>query len=75
MAEMRILVLNAGSSSLKFAVHDAGGKEVSAGRGTEIGASARIEVAGKGAPCAAPDHAGAMRAVLGALGQQGLGLG
>ena len=72
---MRILVLNAGSSSLKFAVHDLGGKEISAGRVTEIGASARIEVAGASTPCAAPDHAGAMRAVLGALGQQGLGLG
>jgi len=69
---MRILVINAGSSSIKFAVYDAGGAELCAGRVTEIGGDARIERAGRSAPCRAPDHAGAMRAVLAALSEAGL---
>jgi len=69
---MRILVINAGSSSIKFAVYDAGGAELCAGRVTEIGGDARIERAGSSAPCRAPDHAGAMRAVLAALSEAGL---
>lgn len=41
---MAVLVVNAGSSSLKVAVFDEGLREVLAGRVTEIGGAARVEI-------------------------------
>ena len=41
---MAVLVVNAGSSSVKVAVFDEGLREVLAGRVTEIGGAARVEV-------------------------------
>jgi acetate kinase len=66
-----ILVVNAGSSSLKLAVHDAALNELAAVRATEIGGDARIEAQGRSGLHALPDHAAALTAGLDLLAEQG----
>ena len=61
------LVINAGSSSIKIAVFDAGLREVMAGRVSEIGGAARIEMAEISRAQDLPDHDAALAALLQAL--------
>lgn len=63
-----LLVVNAGSSSIKLAVFDAGLVEVAAARVTEIGPQARIEAGARREVAALADHGAAMAAALAALG-------
>lgn len=69
---MRILVVNAGSSSIKAMVFDAGLAVLAAASVAEIGGVARIKARGVTEPCVAPDHHAAMAAVLAALAGQGV---
>ncbi|SHI80647.1 acetate/propionate family kinase [Wenxinia saemankumensis] len=66
-----ILVLNAGSSSLKADLFDAALAPVAGARVGEIGGAARLTLAGETRPVAAPDHAAALDLVLGALSEAG----
>lgn len=66
----KILVVNAGSSSVKFAVF-ADGQEVAAGAVAEIGAAARLKFGGQRRAVDAPDHHAAVAACLGVLAQAG----
>ena len=63
-----LLVVNAGSSSIKLAVFDAALAQVASARVTEIGPAARIDAAGQHSSRALADHAAALAAGLGALG-------
>lgn len=69
-----ILVLNAGSSSIKFAVFDADLNESCAGIAAEIGAGGFVEVDGIREAKPLIDHRAALRAVLAALEYKGVGL-
>ncbi len=62
-----LLVVNAGSSSLKVSVFDAGLAELARGMVAEIGGAAQMQAAGRTGPVAAGDHAQALRLLLGAL--------
>lgn len=64
-----LLVVNAGSSSIKLAVFDAGLAQVLAASVTEIGGAGRLVVGAAAQECAAADH----RAALG-LALEGLGV-
>lgn len=64
---MAVLVVNAGSSSIKAAVFAPDLTEVAALRVTEIGGAARLDGMGLSATVAAPDPAAAMAAILAAL--------
>lgn len=57
---MAVLVVNAGSSSLKVAVFDEGLREVLAGRVTEIGGAARVEIGPLQGARVVADHAAAL---------------
>ena len=72
---MAVLVVNAGSSSLKVAVFDAGLREVLAGRVTEIGGAARVEVGPLVGARSVPDHAAAMALVFEAMEEAGISVG
>lgn len=63
---MAVLVVNAGSSSLKLALFDEGLASRFSGMVSEIGSSARLICAGRREAVSAPDHAGALAALLGA---------
>ena len=69
-----VLVINAGSSSIRFAMFGAGLAPGLRGSVTGIGGEARFEIAGAGAGVAAPDHATALRLVLQALAGRGIAL-
>lgn len=69
--EALLLVLNAGSSSVKFALFDEELIEVAGGAVTEIGGNSRLVFNGKSASCPAADHGAAMDAVLTCLEQGG----
>lgn len=62
----KILVVNAGSSSVKFAVF-AGGAEIASGSVSEVGGAARLAFAGQKRAVEAPDHRAAVAACLAAL--------
>lgn len=68
---MTILTLNAGSSSLKFAVFDRKGGRTASGTVEEVGAAARLSVRGPDGSgeqgVDAPDHAAALAVALAAL--------
>lgn len=64
---MAVLVINAGSSSLKVAAFDGTLAPIAAARVTEIGGDARLEEAGTSTPVPAVDYTSAMAAVLAAL--------
>ena len=67
-----ILVLNAGSSSIKFALFDAGLRERLSGGVTEIGGAGRLSIGGTSGPVQAADHPAALGLLLGALAGQGV---
>ena len=70
--ETRLLVLNAGSSSIKFAVFRDDLSEVVSGLAEGIGGAARLRITGAEAQAAFTDHAGALAAILAALEARGL---
>ena len=70
-----ILVLNAGSSSIKFAVFDGGLAQVCAGLAAEIGSGGFVEVDGQRDPKPLIDHRAALGAVLDALKAKGISVG
>ena len=57
---MEVLVVNAGSSSVKVALFDADLTERMSGRVTEIGGAARVEVGALTGARVVPDHAAAL---------------
>lgn len=70
--ERRILVLNAGSSSIKFAVFDGAACKLIAGMAEEIGGpQATLSVGGTQDRAPLPDHAAALGAILSALAARG----
>jgi len=69
----KILVVNAGSSSVKFAVF-ADGTAVAAGAASEIGGAGRFTFDGKARAMDLPDHRAAVAACLAALDGAGHGL-
>jgi len=69
-----ILVLNAGSSSIKFAAFDGAGSQVLSGIAEGIGGSSRLIVGDEVAELPFIDHRAALTAVLSALKARGFGL-
>lgn len=69
-----ILVVNAGSSSIKFAVFDSGLKRRLTGGATGIGGASNLTVDGESRAADFADHREALRAVLGALKDCGIRL-
>jgi acetate kinase len=69
-----ILVVNAGSSSVKIEVFDLALNSVVSGAVSEIGTAARLKLAGQIRPVAATDHADALTHLLDALAVQGIPL-
>ncbi len=67
-----ILVLNAGSSSLKAAVFGPDQAPALQVVITEIGGASELRTAGESRPCAAPDHAAATALVLAQLADRGI---
>ncbi|MES2433698.1 MAG: acetate kinase [Pseudomonadota bacterium] len=70
-----LLVVNAGSSSIKLAVFDAELREVMAGSVTEIGGAGRLSLGAVARDCAAADHRAALALAFEAMAAQGVGLG
>ncbi|WP_371153360.1 acetate/propionate family kinase [Jannaschia sp. 2305UL9-9] len=66
-----MLVINAGSSSVKFALFDADLTQVLSGAVSEIGGKAELDIGGDRHPATAPDHADAMDLVLSSLAGRG----
>ena len=64
MAERAILVVNAGSSSVKAALFGAGGGALLTLTVSEVGGAARLRVGADERPCAAPDHGAAIGLIL-----------
>ncbi len=69
-----ILVVNAGSSSIKVEVYDMALTSVIAGRVSEIGGAAQMKLHGPEQAIDAPDHHAALRHLLDGLAGQGLRL-
>jgi len=69
-----ILVLNAGSSSIKCAVFDAALNRVSSSMAEGIGGAARLHIGGKTQACTLPNHAAALRALLTGMAKEGVTL-
>ena len=67
-----ILVLNAGSSSIKFAVFGSDLTRKLAGSATEIGGAAQLEIDGQTSSASLPDHKTALAAILNALQDHGI---
>jgi acetate kinase len=67
-----ILVVNAGSSSIKIEVFDAALSSVVAGAVSEISGQAKMELDGKAHSVLAPDHATALTHLLDTLALQGI---
>lgn len=72
---MAVLVVNAGSSSVKVAVFDEGLREVLGGRVTEIGGAARVEVGPLVGARVVADHAAAMALVFEGMEEAGVSVG
>ena len=70
----KILVLNAGSSSLKFAVFSENLSEDIAGIAENIGGASRLKVADTVTQTPFIDHRSALKAVLNALSERGYGV-
>lgn len=69
-----VLVLNAGSSSIRFAVFDGDLAQVAGGIAAEIGGpDATLKAGGSAVRMPLPNHAAALEAILAALEGQGLG--
>lgn len=71
MADDPILVVNAGSSSVKAALFGADGAALAAFSVTEVGGAARLGTGAEDGPCDAPDHAAAVGLILDACARQG----
>jgi acetate kinase len=69
-----ILVINAGSSSIKFALFDDDLQEHLSGQATEIGGDARLIVDGRESAANLADHRAALAAILAQLQARGYGL-
>ena len=69
-----MLVVNAGSSSIKLAVFDAGLRQILAGSVTEIGGAGRLSLGAVDRGCAAVDHRAALALAFEALAAQGVAL-
>lgn len=69
-----LLVVNAGSSSIKVAVFDADLTERLSARVTEIGGAAELVFGPEAGPVAAPDHHAALMAIFAQMGARGLPL-
>jgi acetate kinase len=69
-----ILVVNAGSSSIKIAVFDLALRPVLRGALSEIGSATRLKLGRVTGSVAAPDHATALGHLLAALAEQGVTL-
>ena len=67
-----LLVVNAGSSSIKLAVFDADLRQVLAGSVTEIGAAGRLRLGAVARDVAAADHQAALALCLQAMAAQGV---
>ena len=67
-----ILVVNAGSSSIKFAVFDATLARKLTGSATEIGGASQLEIDGQSTAERFADHGAALAAILTALGARGI---
>lgn len=70
-----ILVLNAGSSSIKFAVFDPDLTLVTNGIAAEIGVAGFLRIDGKDEACPLPDHRAALACILDALAARGIAPG
>ncbi len=66
-----ILVVNAGSSSVKVALFDPDLREVSRGSLSEIGGTGRLRLSPRDEPASVPDHDAALSLLLNALEAQG----
>jgi acetate kinase len=76
MAGGMVLVVNAGSSSIKTAVFDADLREVLRIDAQGIGQTGQLRIgSGAAQPCALPDHPTAFQAILDRLRQQGIAKG
>lgn len=71
MTEDPILVVNAGSSSVKAALFSAGETALLAVNVLEVGGAARIRIGSQEHSCAAPDHEAAIRLILEACEARG----
>ncbi|MFY9239363.1 MAG: acetate kinase [Roseovarius sp.] len=69
-----ILVINAGSSSIKAAVFDTGFEVLETAEASGIGGAGRVRVGTTSEACALPDHAAALNAVLGRFVARGVTL-
>ena len=67
-----VLVLNAGSSSIKFALFDDTLSETLSGMAEAIGGASKLRVGDDTRDVALPDHAAALRAILAALAEHGI---
>ncbi|MDD9719047.1 acetate/propionate family kinase [Dinoroseobacter sp. PD6] len=67
-----IIVLNAGSSSLKFALFTPALAEHLTGQAESIGGPGRLKIGARSASCDLPDHGAALAAILGALATRGI---
>lgn len=67
-----MLVINAGSSSIKLVVFDAMLRPVLSGSVTEIAGDARIKIGRTDQPCLAPDHKAALELAFAATAAEGV---
>ncbi len=74
MGEGGILVLNAGSSSLKFSLFDNALQEILSGAASEIGGTGAVRIGADVTPGTPPDHAAALDAILAGLARHGVDL-
>ncbi len=72
MTKAPLLVVNAGSSSIKTALFDPDLCEVLRSEATGIGGAGNLKTAGKSQQLALPDHASALAAIFDALGSHGI---
>ncbi|MEX5578521.1 acetate/propionate family kinase [Pseudophaeobacter sp. A-200-2] len=75
MADARVLILNAGSSSIKFAVFDSAFEERVQGLADGIGGASRLIVDGVETEIPFIDHKAALSAILNALADRGITAG
>ncbi len=72
---MVMLVVNAGSSSIRFALFDQALQRTVSGLASEIGGAGRLEIVGQTSDARFENHAAALQAILGALDARGIRLG
>ena len=75
MADARVLILNAGSSSIKFAVFDSAFEEQVQGLADGIGGASRLIVDGAETEIPFIDHKAALSGILNALADRGITAG